>query len=441
MQLSPETSRAAEFLREIFERGGALTLSEPRRLTGCNSYAFIISADGKETDFCLSREQLDDTPGTPAYPKAADELARGFESRFKNTDPNLFVTASGRLLHISPEWPALPLPNEGGTGYIAANGTRVLVKDTLSRELAICLVKMTHSQTFPSPDRTPFHRLAGFINSIRADADADKIKFHPSFEAHPKVMQNVDFRFDAKAPHSASLSRYLQQKVWLLGLRSGQKNTKVWIADPWDAAYLSSTVALLRQEAAILDAQELITMDSIDDFASTGKVLLAQHGPQQVERTTPKAPSSGLKATPEFDVFISHSTADKPYVEPLVIALEAAGISVWFDKNSMAWGDSLRSEIDRGLAACRYGIVVFSQAFLQKKKWTEHELNALFAKEEPGTKVILPIWHGITREDLLQYGPAFADRLAKNSIADSYEDIVTSLLEMLDRPVGGLSQS
>jgi hypothetical protein len=435
MQLSPETSRAAEFLREIFECGKVLKLSGPKRLSTGHSYAFIVSADGRETDFCLSREQLDDTPGTPEYPKAASELARALESRFKNIDPNLFVTSSGRLLHISPEWPALPLLNEGGTGYIAANGTRVLIKDALSKELAICLVKMTHSQTLPGPGRTPFHRLVGFINSIRADVDAGKIVFHPSFEEHPKIMQNVDFRYDAKTPLSASTSRYLQQKVWLLGFRSGQKNTKVWIADPWDAAYLSSTVPLLRQDAEILDAQELINMDDSEEFASAGKVLLAQYGPQPAIPVPSTTVSSAAQTSPESDVFISHSTADKPYVEPLVKALEAAGISVWFDKSSMEWGDSLRSEIDRGLAACRYGIVVFSQAFLQKKKWTEHELNALFAKEEPGKKVILPIWHGITREDLLEYGPAFADRLAKNSIADSYENIVTRLLEMLGRPV------
>jgi hypothetical protein len=30
---------------------------------------------------------------------------------------------------------------------------------------------------------------------------------------------------------------------------------------------------------------------------------------------------------------------------------------------SMEWGNSPRSEIDRSLAACRYGIVVFSKAF------------------------------------------------------------------------------
>jgi hypothetical protein len=52
-----------------------------------------------------------------------------------------------------------------------------------------------------------------------------------------------------------------------------------------------------------------------------------------------------------------------------------------------------------------------------------------------GKKVILPIWHGITREDLIEYSPAFADRLAKNSITNSHADIVRSLLSMLGRPV------
>jgi len=167
------------------------------------------------------------------------------------------------------------------------------------------------------------------------------------------------------------------------------------------------------------------------NISSEGEKLLQQNETQSEHFSHDKiAPDRGEKT---FDVFVSHSSVDKPYVVPLVEALEAAGISVWFDKSTMEWGDSLRSEIDRGLVSCRYGIVVFSKAFLRKKKWTEHELNALFAKEEPGKKVILPIWHGITREDLIGYSPAFADRLAKNSITDSYTDIVESLLTMLGR--------
>jgi hypothetical protein len=431
MQLSTETSRAAVLLREIFESGKVLKLSDPIPRSGGNSYAFVVSAGGKKTGFCLSREQLDDTPATPGYREAAEALARSFESRFRNTDPNHFVTASGRMLYISPEWPALPLGQPGG-GYLAAIGYRVHIKDVLSGEVAICLVVMTYSQALPSPHTTPYHWLPAIINSIRADVDAGKVAFYPSVEERPGHIQNIDFRVDAAIPETISLSRYLQQKVWLLGFRSGQKNTKVWVTDPWDAAYLVSKVDLLRQEAAILDAQDLIKLDEAGDFASAGKILLAQHGPQP---ESDLAAPSVLKSQREFDVFISHSTADKPYVEPLVRALEAAGISVWLDKKAMEWGDSLRSEIDLGLASCRYGIVVFSKAFLNKGKWTEHELNALFAKEELGKKVILPIWHGITRDDLIQYSPAFADRLAKNPIADSYDDIVTSLLGMLGRSI------
>ena len=440
MQLSQETSRAADYLRNIFESGKTLKLSDPMRLMNGNSYAFVVTGYGKETDFCLSREQLDDLPGTKEYRDAANALARDFEFRFKNCDPNLFVSTSGRVLHISPEWPAMPLLNSTGTGYIAANGTRVLVKDSLSEEIAICLVKMTHLQTLPGPHSTPFHRLAAIINSIRCDVDARRIIFHPSFEQHPKIMQNVDFLYDARTPDAASVSRYLQQKVWLLGFRCGRKDSQIWIVDPWDAAYLGCTVASLHQEASILEAREMIRLDESGDFASAGKSLLSQGGPQSTPPAPTTSAAAAVPADREFDVFVSHSTVDKPYVEPLAEALKAAGISVWFDKTSLEWGDSLRSEIDRGLAACRYGIVVFSRAFLNKRKWTEHELNALFAKEELGKKVILPIWHGITREDLIGYSPAFADRLAKNSVTDSYADIANSLLMMLGRPLSHCSQ-
>lgn len=143
------------------------------------------------------------------------------------------------------------------------------------------------------------------------------------------------------------------------------------------------------------------------------------------------APSESGKAAPQFDVFLSHATEDKDFVDPLAKALKGAGISVWYDKDSMSWGDDLRTSIDRGLANSRYGIVVFSKAFLEKKHWTVHELNGLFARERLGKKVILPIWHNISAEDLLAYSPAFADRLAKRSASDSIEDIVASLKDLL----------
>jgi hypothetical protein len=151
--------------------------------------------------------------------------------------------------------------------------------------------------------------------------------------------------------------------------------------------------------------------------------------------STPDPPHRQSIVMEKWDVFISHASEDKAYVEPLAAALRAAGVSIWYDKTVLNWGDDLRPMIDNGLINCRFGIVVLSKAFLGKKKWTEHELNSLFAREQAGRKLVLPIWHGIARDDLLGYSPALADRLAKIAGSDSQDDIVRSMLDLLGKPV------
>jgi len=130
--------------------------------------------------------------------------------------------------------------------------------------------------------------------------------------------------------------------------------------------------------------------DKLCEKAEAKLDVLLQSSLAASERSEVVESRNNGEVSPTYDVFISHATEDKPYVEPLVEALEAAGIKVWFDKTALEWGDDLRPSIDRGLANCRYGIVVLSKAFLGKKKWTEYELNSLFALEQPGKKIILP---------------------------------------------------
>lgn len=149
--------------------------------------------------------------------------------------------------------------------------------------------------------------------------------------------------------------------------------------------------------------------------------------PRSVWRST--ARRSGRK--PAYGVFVSHASEDKDFVRPLVKAIRRARIKVWYDENALLWGDELRKSIDRGLLNSRYGIVIFSKAFLKRKRWTEHELNGLFAKERNGRKVILPIWHKITDRELLRYSPAFADRVAMITKRDSIADIVKNLKTLL----------
>jgi hypothetical protein len=134
------------------------------------------------------------------------------------------------------------------------------------------------------------------------------------------------------------------------------------------------------------------------------------------------------------DVFISHASEDKEvFVRPLAEALAARGVKVWYDEFNLKVGDSLRRSIDRGLADSRYGIVVLSTAFFSKN-WPQYELDGLVTKEvNGGEKVVLPIWHEVSKDKVMQYSPSLADKLALNTGLLTLAEIVEQLVDVILR--------
>jgi hypothetical protein len=113
-----------------------------------------------------------------------------------------------------------------------------------------------------------------------------------------------------------------------------------------------------------------------------------------------------------WDVFVSHASEDKETVAmPLCGLLEGHGLRVWLDEAQLRVGDSLRRKIDEGLTQSRYGIVVLSKAFFAKE-WPQRELDGLLAREDIDGKTILPIWHEISKADVVKFSPTLADRIA-----------------------------
>jgi hypothetical protein len=141
-------------------------------------------------------------------------------------------------------------------------------------------------------------------------------------------------------------------------------------------------------------------------------------------------PDSSIKVE-RWELYIAHASEDKPYVESLVNNLKAAGVRVWYDKISIRWGDDIWESINNGLRKSDYVVVVLSQAFLAKKKWTEHELSAAFAMETVDQKRILPIWHGVSHKEVLEYSPALSQRRALSTADHSIQEIVNEVLKML----------
>lgn len=128
-----------------------------------------------------------------------------------------------------------------------------------------------------------------------------------------------------------------------------------------------------------------------------------------------------------FDVFVSHASEDKEdFVRDFVKCLQQNGLQVWYDEFTLRVGDSLRRSIDNGLKNSRYGIVVLSEAFFNKE-WLQRELDGLFAREVNGEKVILPIWHKISKNEVLKFSPIIADMLALNTSNFTIEEIASEI--------------
>ena len=118
----------------------------------------------------------------------------------------------------------------------------------------------------------------------------------------------------------------------------------------------------------------------------------------------------------EYDVFICHASEDKDdFVRPLAEKLRQHHLDVWYDEFSLKIGDSLSQKIDEGLSKSRYGIVVLSVNFF-KKPWAKRELSGLTSREMvEGKELILPVWHRVGVQDVMQYSPPLADKKAGSS--------------------------
>jgi TIR domain len=136
-----------------------------------------------------------------------------------------------------------------------------------------------------------------------------------------------------------------------------------------------------------------------------------------------------------WDAFICHASDDKREVaQPIADLLRAAGYRIWLDEYELVVGDSLRQRIDEGLASSRYGVVILSPAFFGKS-WPQRELDGLAARESDHRKVILPVWHGVDRDEVAARSPMLADRLGV-STALGMSEVVARLSRALGR--GGL---
>ncbi|MEM9555617.1 MAG: toll/interleukin-1 receptor domain-containing protein [Acidobacteriota bacterium] len=90
-------------------------------------------------------------------------------------------------------------------------------------------------------------------------------------------------------------------------------------------------------------------------------------------------------------IFLSHTGADKPFVEKLARDLEKIGARAWFDRWEIKVGESITWKVNDGIQENEFLAVVLSPEALESE-WVRAELGAAFYRQMKERRVvILPI--------------------------------------------------
>ncbi|WP_287919302.1 toll/interleukin-1 receptor domain-containing protein [Comamonas sp.] len=138
------------------------------------------------------------------------------------------------------------------------------------------------------------------------------------------------------------------------------------------------------------------------------------------------------KADPHHEkyhgIFLSHTSADKPFVRQLRKDLLERGVPrVWLDEAEIEVGDSLIAKIEEGLKETRYIGVVLSATSINAP-WVKKELDIAMNREiASGEVVVLPLLYEKCNIPVFLDGKLYADFTK----SDDYVDALAKLLRRL----------
>lgn len=132
----------------------------------------------------------------------------------------------------------------------------------------------------------------------------------------------------------------------------------------------------------------------------------------------------------KWDVFISYASEDRSIAERLALAFTHYHVRTWYDEFELLVGNSLTESINKGLVNSKFGIIILSKNFINKP-WPEYELKSLMMRQIEDKHVILPIWHNVTKEEMMQYSPFICDIKALDTSVDSSSKIVLNLIKTI----------
>lgn len=128
----------------------------------------------------------------------------------------------------------------------------------------------------------------------------------------------------------------------------------------------------------------------------------------------------------QYDVFLSFATPDKITAGNLRDELLARGLEVWMADAQIELGQSLVTEIDKGLGSSRFGICFVTQAYVDPKRfWPRQELAAMIM----GRKRVIPVLSGLEFDDVEEFSSLLGDRKGLSTNTHGLDEIAELIVE------------
>ena len=67
------------------------------------------------------------------------------------------------------------------------------------------------------------------------------------------------------------------------------------------------------------------------------------------------------------------------------------------------------------------------------KGWPQYELDGITTMSVSGQQAILPIWHKLTKAQVIEESPSLADKVARNTADFTVEEIAEEIAQVIRR--------
>ena len=74
--------------------------------------------------------------------------------------------------------------------------------------------------------------------------------------------------------------------------------------------------------------------------------------------------------------------------------------------------------------------VVLSKSCFDKK-WTNYELDGIVTRAVSGEQILMPIWHGVTEQQVIEFSLSHAINVARSTATHTVKEIAEEIAKLL----------